>query len=62
MHARNVTIITVTNYCDSPDSGIHDIKCERDVMDEIIPDGLGSDSEDGEILHIVSMHVSVQYL
>ena len=52
MHARNVTIITVTNYCDSPDSGIHDVKCERDVMDEIIPDGLGSDSEDGEILYI----------
>ena len=58
MHA----MLTVTNYCDSPDSGIHDVKCERDVMDEMIPDGLGSDSEDGEILYIVSMHVSVQYL
>lgn len=40
-----------------------DVKCERDVMDEIIPDGLGSDSEDGEIYCIhACMYVSVQYL
>lgn len=58
MHAILLSVITVTNYY-SPDSGIHNVKCERDVMDEIIPDGLGSDSEDGEIQH-ACMYISVQ--
>ena len=35
----------------SPDMEVEDVKCVNSVMDEVIPDGIGSlDSDDGEIL------------
>ena len=39
----------------SPDMEVEEVKCVNSVMDEVIPDGIGSsDSDDGEILILKS--------
>lgn len=47
LHAlQYVTLI----YYNSPDAEVDEVKCVNKVMDEIIPDGIGSsDSDDGKL-------------
>jgi hypothetical protein len=49
-----------THSNNSPDAEVEEVKCINSVMDEVIPDGIGSsqsDSDDGEI-HVAIVTIS----
>ena len=42
---------------------VEEVKCVNSVMDEVIPDGIGSsDSDDGEILMLREIHACILYV